>query len=141
MKSLRTLIKLTKQELDNKRRDLNVYLDKKESLEREKQQLLDALEAERMAAAESEDAQYMFTNFLIHTRVQEENLNNAITALEPFIRQLQDAIAELFAEMKKYDILLEKKKQEQADEISRKETIFLSEIALNQHRRKQDETG
>lgn len=140
-KSLATLIKLTQQDLDNKRRDLNVFLDKKEALLKKKQDLLAALEIERERAATQADAAYAFTNFLINTRVQVENLDKAVQALEPFIIDLQNQIAEAFGELKKYDILLERKQLEALKEQERKETIRLDDIALQQYLRKEENSG
>jgi len=139
MKTLTTLVKIAKQELDEKRKELSVYLDKKDEILAQKQQLEKDLLKEQEFASISNEASFAYTAFAVNIGVKQENIDKFFDVLNQQIEALSLEVTEKFAELKRYEIMLDKKLQEEKKERLRKETIALDEIGINLHLRKNEE--
>lgn len=137
-KTLQTLIKLSRQELDAYRRDLNVYLGKKDELIEKKRILHESLLREAELFAQMPDTQYAYSNYAINVGVQQENLDKFMLVIDGQINALQDKIAEAFQTMKRYEILKDIKEKEAVKEEARKEVIELDEMGMNSFLRKEE---
>ncbi len=134
MKSLRTLIKLSKQELDGLRKDQAIFLNKIDELEAKKQEMDASLtqEIDAAQAAGNPDPKAL-QMYIWRIRTTQENIDHAVAKLEEESEALTEKIQEAFAEQKRYELLLEKKEQELEAERNRKEAAELDEIGIQQH--------
>ena len=138
MKTLKTLIKLAKQDLDEKRQELNVFLDKKDELLKQRSDLDKRLAEEQEFATDSEEFKYAYTAFSAKIAWQQENIDNFTKALDEQIDFVSEKISEGFAELKRYEIMLDKKMRDEQKELQRKETIEMDEIGMVAHGRKEE---
>jgi len=135
-KTLKTLIKLSKQELDIRRNNLNIVLEKIDSLEDEIVQLDETLQKEQEISMESFEARHMFNNFAASVKMKKQNLQAAIRMLMQQSEEIEEEIKDFFMELKKYEILLDKKEKEIKQTIERKAQIEGDEISLVQYNSK-----
>jgi flagellar export protein FliJ len=131
MKSLKTLIKLHRKELDEKRRELTALENKKEQLQQAIISLIKELKNEQKIIASNPEIAYSYTNYAIRNRERQQLLAFEIVQIDEQIDQLSEVIFELFSEVKKYEIALENKQKQIKAEEERQETIFLDEISIN----------
>jgi flagellar protein FliJ len=132
-KPLKTLVKLSKSELDRKRRELAEFLNRKEQKIREIKNLNDSLESERDNLNQNPEAAMVFASFLGAIRKKQTDIVEDIEKkLEPQIKKLSDEIADKFVEMKKYEVLLERKLAEAQAELNKKTQNTLDEVAMTQ---------
>lgn len=138
-KSLKTLIKLHKQFLDEKRRDLvvledarDVQLDLIKVLETE-------FENEKQFINGHPERAYTFEKYAEKVKQKEKEANAKIILLDEEIEQLSEQISEAFTELKKYDLMKKRKEEEAEKELMHKNQIDLDEIGAVSHQRKKEE--
>ncbi len=136
MKTYKTLIKISKNELDEKRKELNIFLEKKDSLIAEKEHLSKELKKEEKLLENHNEVNFSFASYSANIRYQQENIDNFVNVLNTQIDELSKQISEKFSELKKYELMLDKKIADEIKEVKRKETLELDEISSNLHRRK-----
>ncbi len=139
LKSLSTLIKVNKAQLDEKRKELAAFLDKKQKCVDEIKAMEDSIkfEAENLIKLH-EDFRPMFLTYLEATRVREGQLLDEIDKLNPHINRISDEIREIFSEMKKFEIVKENRENEIEAEMMRKTQMEIDEIAMLNFVRKTD---
>lgn len=136
MAGLKSLIRLRKHELDEKRRAVGQLIARLDSLKREEQRALDELEAEKKLAAEGGQALAAFPNY--NKRIQErlrllrEEQVKVAAAIERAQADLQDA----FKEFKTFEITEENRAKRAAAAEKKAEDQQMDEIGLEGHRRK-----
>ncbi len=136
MADLQPLIRLHKYELDEKRRVLSQYYSDMAVLERKRQALEAAFEAEKEALRQTADVSFTFASYAEKVQREREALLEAEKALELKIQQAKDRLMESFAELKKYEMTQAERDRIEAEERAFKEAIALDEIALEGFRRK-----
>ncbi|MCB2081389.1 MAG: flagellar FliJ family protein [Hyphomicrobiales bacterium] len=139
MKGIRTLIKLAKQNLDVKRQELVQIQEKQDEYHAKNRQLENELAQEKIRARDLPPELNRFDIYLARVRDRQNSLRAAAQKLQPQIERLQGDITEAFAELKKFEILLEQKEKEEAEAEQKRETIMLDEVAIELYRRKQHE--
>lgn len=141
MKPYDTLIKLSKEELDKKRRELGILLDQKDRLLKARQELGESLIRERDYAAENPENSYTFPGFAKGVKIKEEEIDRKVAFFDEHIEKMSELISVAFSELKKYEIINEKKEKELLAEEARKERIMLDEMGLNSFQRKNEAIG
>ena len=111
-KTLQTLIKIAKHELDAHRRDLKVYQEKKDELLEKKRALKERLELEAAMFTQMPEAQYAYASYAIRIGVEQENLDKFVKVIDGQIDALMDRIHEAFQTQKRYEILKDIKDEE-----------------------------
>lgn len=139
MKGLKTLIKLSKRQLDELRRDLATLERQKEQLLEASKKLSEELQQELELASQQTEMRGFFGGFAKRIQTRQEELAKEVRVLDKKMQKLADDITVAFAELKRYEIALEAAVKRQKEDQARKDTIALDEIAGNQHRRKQTE--
>ncbi|NQV20434.1 MAG: flagellar FliJ family protein [Rhodospirillales bacterium] len=135
MKGLPTLIRLRRQELDEKRRTL-VEIEQREAfIERDIEALDDEVTGERAFVGSAEDVRFAYENFALAARTRRENLVGALAEVRVELEDVREEVAEAFREYKKYDIAEENDQRRQQDERDRLERIDSDEIGTEIHRR------
>lgn len=133
MHSLETIIKLQKSELDKKRIDITELENQKDEVLAYYDKLHAELEKEKAYAAENPEFAMTFESFRQITTDRQNNIKYTVKSIDKEIQRLNAEIADLFGEMKKYEILLQKHILEEQRNEKKKEEIVLNEIAINRH--------
>lgn len=136
MRSLPTLIRLAKRDLEDKSQTLHALLDKKEQLLSRINAMESQLEQEKKRVEDMPEASYTLLHYIARVREEQARIREMVDQMEKTIQDAMAAVEEAFGETKRYEILLEKKQQEEEAEQKRKETIMLDEISSNLHQRK-----
>ncbi len=137
LKPLATLIKISRAQLDEKRKELAVLLNKKQSLIDEIKMMEESIvsEAENLDKLQAE-FRPTFLMYLEATRIREGQILQEIDKMNPAINKVSDEIAILFAEAKKYEIVKENRENEIELELQRRTQMEIDEIAIMSHTRR-----
>ena len=136
MKTLNTLIRLHKRNLDELRRSMV-------ALESQKDQLIQTIEASQRElerevdlAKNTPEMSSFFGEFAKRIKNRQEKIHKEIQAIDKKITELNNTMAQEFTELKKFEIALENAKNRIKTEEIRKETLMLDEIAAQQFHNK-----
>jgi flagellar export protein FliJ len=134
MKGVAGMIRLHKWQLDVKRRELaglenmrHDLLDRKKGIEQE-------LMSERAAATNSEVG-FAYASFAEASFARRRKLENSIAEVDVSIEAKKAEIAEIFQELKKFEILAERQVAREKVSAGRKMQADMDEISLNMYRR------
>jgi flagellar FliJ protein len=140
MAELDPLLRVRRHDIEQKQKALAALYAKAEELKQER----DAMETQ--LAIESEKTKEMNAEMMgffqpYADRMQDdiEQIDVAREKLEHKIRFAQDEMRDAFAEMKKIEIIDERRKAELLSEMDKKESEMLDEIAIDGFMRKVDE--
>ena len=135
MTALKSMIRIHQWMLDERRRnlaDLQVFLDK---LQGDLAALDHSLEAERAAAETSPEAGLAYPAFVAAALERRKKLCGTIEELEGQVEALREAVAEAFAEVKKYELAQENQGRRDAAKRSRKQRLEADELGISLYRR------
>jgi flagellar export protein FliJ len=139
VKDLRTLIRLYKWELDEKRRALSQLEAIVAGLEREREKLQAEMVAEAAAAGQSFEASLTYPAYLKHAKARGAHLERAIAMAQRDVEQAGEAVQAAFEELKRMELAQEQREQQRQLEIKRREGQELDEIgAIGFERRQRD---
>ncbi len=141
MKGLVTLIKLSKRELDELRRQMASLETQKAQFEEVLTKLAEELRSEQVLAEKQPEMGAFFGGFATRIKKRQEQVHAEIKALDKKIAELNEKIMVAFSELKKYEIAKENAQKRAAEKVARNETIMLDEIASQQFHRKQTENN
>lgn len=130
MKSIKTLIKISKQKLDEKRRELFELETQKEQMLEYSKLMAEELVVEREFAAREPWASITFDSYKKKIFEKQTNIAMVIKDLERQAVIITDEIRELFGEVKKYEIILEQKILAEENERKSREDKVLDEVGL-----------
>jgi len=136
MKTLKTLSDITRQELERKRRDLNVFLDKRDKLLADKEELKIKLKEEKSMAEKSMEGGFAYPNYAVRIGVEQENINIFVEKINEQIEIMSEEISLSFSELKKYELMLERKEEEEKRKIEKKSQEELDDIGNSAFERK-----
>lgn len=139
MKTLDTLIRLHKRNLDGLRREMVTLETQKSQLQQAIINLQKELDTEVALASKQPEMANFFGEFAKRIKTRQENLRQEIRNLDVKIAKLNNEIFEAFAELKKYEIARENAKLRAQEKEKHKETLMLDEIAAQQYQRKSRE--
>lgn len=139
-KGLKTLIRLAKFTVDERRRVLTALQNA------EDQVIAEIANAERQFKEEqrlaSEDAAgigYLYGAYQRAWMDRRENLERSLHALRAQIEGARDALTEAFRELKTYEITQKERERKEREEEDRKEQVALDEMGQQMHQRKDAE--
>tara|TARA_R110001592_G_scaffold27763_14_gene102775 strand:- start:10 stop:429 length:420 start_codon:yes stop_codon:yes gene_type:complete len=139
MAKLDPLIRVRKHTVEQKQKTLAALYKRAQDLKDER----DKLETEH--AIEAEKAREMDSDFLSYFGAYSERVHNQIDTidrarrkLENQIRLAQEQVREAFEELKKVEIVNDRRKVEERAAMDKKDSDALDEIALDGFRRKED---
>ncbi|WP_044561692.1 flagellar FliJ family protein [Azospirillum sp. B4] len=141
MKSLKTLIRLHKNEVDEKRRHLTQLREHEDQLTLRRQQFEAQVEMERQLSGTSVDMAVAFANYVPQIKVQRNALEQARLQLVIAIRKAEEDLAQAFQELKRFELAEEERIRKEKAELARKEAMMLDEVAAQRHLRQQDGGG
>ena len=138
MKALSTLIRLHNHQLDDKRRALAEAERRLANAKAQRTALDEELVAEKRHAAEGGGG-YTYGAYLQAAKRRREAIDAGIVVLEKAAGEARDAVAEAFAELKKYEITKANRERREQEEANRIEQNLLDEMGLSMHRRNSGE--
>ena len=140
MADLESLIRLRKHSVDEKQKRLGEIYAKVEAIEVRKKELTERLNKEREALNDDlalETREY-FGNFQGVMRGYIEQLDDDLAQLETRLLAAQEDVRVAFADQKRVEIVNDRRKEEQAQELKTKESRELDEIGIEGFRRKDE---
>ncbi|MEA1650505.1 flagellar FliJ family protein [Nitrospirillum sp. BR 11164] len=141
MKSLKALIRLHKNQVDDKRRHLTQLRDQEDRLTLERQQFEAQVEMERQLSGTSVDMAMAFASYLPQIKLRRNALEVARHQIAVAIRKAEEDLAQAFQELKRYELAEEERIRKEKAELARKEAMMLDEVAAQRHLRQRDEDG
>ena len=136
MKSLITLIKLQRRELDQLRRQVSALEGARDQLIEKIERLQDDLIREIEAASTMTDMRSFFGDFSDAIKKKQRALASKVVQFEQQIQELGIEIANRFSELKKFEIALDRHKEREKEKQTRREQIEMDEIGLRTFRYK-----
>ncbi|MBI1327348.1 MAG: hypothetical protein GC136_06855 [Alphaproteobacteria bacterium] len=135
MAELEPLIRLRKHRVDEKQKILSNLFRDYERLEEEKQKLETSLEKEYQIAQESGEPETVnyYMRYAKDVRERIENIEKGQKLLNTRIALAQDEVREAFSEMKKVEIIHERREEEERKEILKKEADIQDEQTLQRY--------
>lgn len=137
--SLKSLIKLHKHELDEKRRVLALLYDQQDMLKQEQLFIEMAFEKEKEAVANSSEISYTFVNYAEEIKRRLHENAGKQEELQVIVDMAKDDMMITFSELKKYEMTQAAREQREEEEIKNKENKELDDIAIEGFRRKEKE--
>lgn len=141
MKSLNTLIRLQKRKVDDLRRNLA-------QIENQKQQMLDRIAAledelqrELQLGEKSPEMAAFFGDFVGRIRKRKLEITEEIKKIEKKIDVAREQVRLAFGELKRYEIVRDRRLEEAKKLREKREGEELDEIALQRHVRKEVTSG
>jgi flagellar export protein FliJ len=130
MKTLKTLIKLSKNALDKTLREIDHLETEKSRLELKKKTLEEEAEAEVKKYSTSQYA-YMLDIYMQQSRKLMQRIDAQILQTSLSIDKYRSILRDQYAELKKFEIALENKKKLKALKLKKIEDKFVDEFNIN----------
>ncbi|CCG06734.1 hypothetical protein [Pararhodospirillum photometricum] len=138
-KDLHTLIRLRKFEVDERRRDLGVLLQRQAALEAEGR-ALDAEFAREVSFAQQNPAFGLTLGaYVSHFRWRKDDLLEREHQLDEDILEAREALAEAYRTLKTIEVTQENRENRERQEREHKDQLFLDEVAQDRYRRRSHE--
>ncbi len=138
MKPFDTLIRLSEQQLDEKRRQLAALEDRLDAARLQRKAIDDELVREQGLATQDSSALFAYGAYAAEVIRRRERADALIVLVEREAEVARDDVRTAFAELKRYQITHDRKLAELARTRAAKEQIELDEIAQQLDRRKDD---
>lgn len=139
MNSLKTIIRLHKWQLDEKRRELVELQNLREHLLNQIDRLEQEIAAERTTASADFEASFTFPNYIKMAKERRHKLDRSVAQVDEQITAATEAVAEAYQELKKYELAEEERVKREALKLKRKQDAILDETASIGFRRRQQE--
>ncbi|WP_353860368.1 flagellar FliJ family protein [Azospirillum formosense] len=139
MSSLKTIIRLQKWKLDEKRRALAELQNLADRLQAEIERLKEEIAAERDTARGNVEYAFTYSNYIQAAMERGKRLTQSMGQVEAQIAVATDEMAEAFQELKRYELAEEERLKREKEKLKRKEATMLDETALVGFRRRQRE--
>ncbi len=137
-KSLKSLIRLHKHELDEKQRILADLYRVLAELTRQKRAQEEGLEKEKKALKESGDIHYTFASYSEAVKKKCAQLEAEMQRTEGKIAAAKDSLMETFGELKKFEMTEAERKKLEEDERRLIEAKNFDDIGLTMFRRQEE---
>lgn len=140
MADLDPLIRIRKYAIDQKQKFLSELYRQAEELENQKKTMERQLEEEKEKIKDMGiELQSYFMPYAKVVRERIEDVEDAMQKLDKRIEMAQEDMRLAFAELKKIEIIQERREEEEVKKIEQKETAMLDEIAIEGFRRNSEE--
>ncbi len=136
MKALRTLIRLHKQHVDDKRAALAELEIRREALRDQSARLAAEIESEGRVAAESFAAGRSYPRYVRRIGGERRAIAAEIAKLDAAVAEAGEALAAAYRDLKKYEISHDARVRDRNAVAARFDQAQLDEIAITLHRRK-----
>jgi len=141
VKTVSTLIRLAKLEVDNRRRLLADLLEQDAAFDRAIDRLDGEVAAERQKARDNPEYGAGYAAYSKHAANRRKALVDRKAALAVDIDAARGRLAEAFEEQKKYEITADRQEEAETAEENKREQLDLDELGLQSHARRGDRNG
>lgn len=139
-RSLRSLARLHRWDLDQQRREIAELYRVRNELDEAMHTLNDMLVRE-LAACRNAGRPADFAVFAGRIRTQQDGVTAHVADIEERINAKLDEIAATFRDVKRYEVLEERQRERERADAIRREQATLDEIGIQGHRLRQSATG
>lgn len=129
MKTRAALIRYNEWQVDEKRKVLASLFAMAEDLERQKEQLAITTSREQVEATKSEVGRFGYPGFAQGVIARRENIEQSCVELEVQIDIAKDALQLAYQELKKIEIMEDRRREKERKELARREQGELDEVA------------
>jgi flagellar FliJ protein len=136
MSALESLIRVNRWRLDEQRRQLAELDRLAERLRGEQARLQDELASEQRVAGSSLEAGYAYPGFARELTERQRKLAASLAEVESQIVAAREGLAEIFGEMKRYEIAQANRDKRDRQVHARKQGVAQDEVALQIFRRR-----
>ncbi|AIL65787.1 hypothetical protein NOVO_07220 [Rickettsiales bacterium Ac37b] len=130
-KSLTTIKKIFNKQLDIKKLQLKSLYEQQERLNSSITRLQQTLQDEQQTSIKYPEIRYSYHKFAALNLQRQETIMKNIKQLDKKIDTIRTEIFELFTTVKKYDLIINNKKERQSKELEQKEIQELEEMILS----------
>lgn len=141
MSSFKTLIRVQKWQLDEKRRALTELQNLEERLRNEAVRLGDELRAEQETARNDFNAAFTYAGFARSAIERRKRIDDSIRQVQEQIAAATDQVAEAYQDLKRYELAEEERLKREREKLKHKEELMMDETALVGFRRRQEQDG
>ena len=138
MKSLHTLIRLEKREIDVLKRQQVELQQKREDCITALTHLANELRAEMKSAETMPDMRQFFGDFSAGNKKKQAQIDGLLLRTDREIEDLTQKIRLRFNELKKFEVALENHKKREAEKFKKRETQMMDDIAIRNYIRRDE---
>lgn len=132
------MIRLSKWQLDDKRRNLADLEKMKVGFSQNLTDLQDELIREQKKVSESSVVDISYAAYAQQVMVRRLNIVNSMVEIDVSLEDMKDQVAEAFKELKKYEVVEQRQQEREKADRARRQQGEMDELALNMHRRRQN---
>ena len=137
MRSLETLIRVQRRQLDQLRRDVAALETLAEDLRGQAAALEEELKTQQATAKSgAPEVAFSYPNFARWAIERRARLAASIADVDGRLEAARAQVAEAFQDLKRFDIVLANRQERARQDAARREQVILDEIGLEGHRRK-----
>ncbi len=141
MSSFKTLIRVQKWQLDEKRRALTELQNLEDRLRNEAERLGEELRAEQETARNDFNASFTYAGFARSTIERRKRIDDSIRQVQEQIVAATEQVAEAYQDLKRYELAEEERLKREREKQKHKEELMMDETALIGFRRRQEQDG
>ncbi|KJS38594.1 MAG: hypothetical protein VR70_09560 [Rhodospirillaceae bacterium BRH_c57] len=139
---LKTVIRVRRWEIDEKRRDLGVLLAEEATFIQRRTALDEEVRAENDCARQYvREADFTLGTYAARAHSRRLQLDAAIAETQQRVEAVRDELAQMFKDLKTFELAQEAREEAERKERDRKEQIVMDEIGLELFRRKEGQGG
>lgn len=138
MKSLNTLIRLEKREIDELKREQMKLQQKRDDCITALTHLADELRREMKSAETMPDMAQFFGDFAQANKKKQAQIDGLLLRTERELDDLTHKIQLRFNELKKYEVALANHKKREAEKVKKRETQMMDDIAIRNYIRRDE---
>jgi len=135
VKGLRTLIRVRRRQLDEKRRELKDLEHLAAELNGRLASLATELRDEQVQARESVEVGFSYGGYAQAVIARRENIEESLVAVGQQVTDAREEVRIAFQELKRYEMTLESRERVAIARRAQREQRAMDELALDRHRR------
>jgi len=135
VKGLRTLIRVRRRQLDEKRRELKDLEHLAAELNGRLASLATELRDEQVQARESVEVGFSYGGYAQAVITRRENIEESLVAVGQQVADAREEVRIAFQELKRYEMTLESRERVAIARRAQREQRAMDELALDRHRR------
>lgn len=136
MRTLETLIRVQKRQLDQLRRELAGLEQLAVDLRQQAADLEKEVVQQQGLARSTAEGAFAYPGYARQVIARREKVAASIADVDVRLAAMRERVAEAFQELKRYDIVLSNRRLQARMEADRREQLLLDEMGLEAHRRR-----
>ncbi len=135
MKGLQTLIRMHKSKMEEEQKKFSALEAVANGFTNEITALQNSVEREALSTDENAETAHMLGDYVQATIERCKTLEQSRAEVEAAISEIRGTIAEAFRELKRYEIIEDRRLSQERQETQRRQSIAENELGLSIHRR------